>query len=495
LSARRAAPFLLALCSVGGLAFADGGYDPPSWGVAAIGFAAVAAAALLVPSQPRDTVSQGLSRLELTALAALAGFAAWAALSAIWSESVPLSVLDAQRLLVLPLALAAFLAVAKPRDTVSQGLLEGVAAAATLASVWNLVARVGAGDEVGEKAQPLGYANAVGILAGIGLLLALGLARERPAWLLACAPQAAALLLSESRGGVLAVGAGALVFAALRSGRARVVLPFALAGGAALLAGAAVAGSAERSAYWRVAAESVAERPVLGSGAGAWVRDWLVERDVVLPARDAHGLYLETLAELGPVGLALVVVALLAPLVAACRARGRLHVPAAGAAYAAFVLHAGVDWDLELTAVAVAGVACGAFLLGADDASRRIVSSGPALSVLAAAFVLAAFGLAGNASVSAAADALRAGDAATAESRAAVAARLAPWSAEAWRLRGEAYRELGDRPAAIASFREGLERDAGEVELWLALARAADGEERRRALERARRLNPLGLAP
>jgi predicted Zn-dependent protease len=106
--------------------------------------------------------------------------------------------------------------------------------------------------------------------------------------------------------------------------------------------------------------------------------------------------------------------------------------------------------------------------------------------------VVAAIGLAGNAFVSAAADALREGDAARAEDRAATATRLAPWSAEAWRLRGEAQRELGDPAAAAASFREGLERDAGEVELWLALARVESGEGRRRALERARRLNPLG---
>jgi hypothetical protein len=152
-----------------------------------------------------------------------------------------------------------------------------------------------------------------------------------------------------------------------------------------------------------------------------------------------------------------------------------------------------VDWDLELTAVAVAGLACGAFLLAAEDASRREIPREPAVAVLAAAAVVAAASLAGNTFVSLAADALRAGDPARAESRAATGARLAPWSAEAWRLRGEAQRELGDTAAAAASFREGIERDAGEVELWLALARVTEGEERRRALERARRLSPLGV--
>src|SRR5688500_11369616 len=252
---RRAAPFLLALVAVGGLAFADGGYDPPSWGWAAIGLAWAAAAGIVLHGRV------GLSRLELTGLAAFGLLAAWAAISVVWTVSVPLSVLDAQRLLVLPLGLAAFLAVGR------SGLLEGVVVAATVASAWNLVTRVGAGSDLGETAQPLGYGNGVAILAGTGFLLALGLARERPVWLVACAPLGAALLLSESRGGMLAVGVGGAAFAALRSRRAPLAFPLVLVAGAVLLGTAGVAGSDERSAYWSVTAEASAERPLLGSGA------------------------------------------------------------------------------------------------------------------------------------------------------------------------------------------------------------------------------------
>jgi O-antigen ligase len=389
---------------------------------------------------------------------------------------------------VLPLGLAAFLAVGR------SGLLEGVVVAATVASAWNLVTRVGAGSDLGETAQPLGYGNGVAILAGTGFLLALGLARERPVWLVACAPLGAALLLSESRGGMLAVGVGGAAFAALRSRRAPLAFPLVLVAGAVLLGTAGVAGSDERSAYWSVTAEAAAERPLLGSGAGTWVRSWLAERDVALPARDAHGLYVETLAELGPLGLALVLAALLAPLVAAVRARESRHVPAAAAAYSAFVLHAGVDWDLELIAVALAGIACGAFVLAAAKGPRAIVPRRPAFAALGAAAVVAAVGLAGNSFVSSSAAALRAGEPAAAEDRARTASRLAPWSAEAWRLRGEAQRELGDPAVAAESFREGIERDPGDAELWLALARVEEGDGRRRALERARRLNPLGVS-
>ncbi|HSO02318.1 MAG TPA: O-antigen ligase family protein, partial [Gaiellaceae bacterium] len=382
---RRGAPFLLALLAVGGLAFANGGHDPTAWGWAAIGLAWAAAAALVL----RDV--RQATRLELLALGALAALACWAALSAWWSLSVPLSLLDAQRLLVPVAALAAFVALRGGRAA-----LAGVAAAATLASAWNLVTRVGAGPDTGADAQPLGYGNGVAILAGVGLLLALGLAREQRWWLLACFPLASALLLADSRGALLAVAAGAAATAALRSPRAGVAFPAVLAAGALGLGIAAVAGSDERSAYWRVAVSEAAERPLLGSGAGTWVRSWLAERDEVFPARDAHGLYIETLSELGPAGLALVLAALLAPLAAALRARGRPLVPAAAGAYAAFVLHAGVDWDLELTAVAVAGVACGAFLLAEGGGRTLRLPRVPALTALAAVGLLGALGLAGN---------------------------------------------------------------------------------------------------
>ena len=54
-----------------------------------------------------------------------------------------------------------------------------------------------------------------------------------------------------------------------------------------------------RSAYWRVSARMVEHHPLLGEGAGSFARTWLRERPVANEARDAHNLYLETLAELG----------------------------------------------------------------------------------------------------------------------------------------------------------------------------------------------------
>ena len=79
-------------------------------------------------------------------------------------------------------------------------------------------------------------------------------------------------------------------------------------------------------------------------------------------ARDAHSLYLETLAELGPIGLALLLAALIIPLLALRGGRDPLLATAAGA-YVAFLVHTGVDWDWELPAVTLAGLACGSAML------------------------------------------------------------------------------------------------------------------------------------
>ena len=60
-----------------------------------------------------------------------------------------------------------------------------------------------------------------------------------------------------------------------------------------------------RYAYWKVALRTFADHPLIGVGSGGFQAEWLRERPFREPVRDAHSLYLETLAELGLVGFAL----------------------------------------------------------------------------------------------------------------------------------------------------------------------------------------------
>jgi hypothetical protein len=210
---------------------------------------------------------------------------------------------------------------------------------------------------------------------------------------------------------------------------------------------------------------------------------WIRRRPAPNEARDAHSLYLETLAELGPPGLALLAATLVVPFVVG---RG----PALGA-YAAFVVQAGVDWEWELPAVTLAGLLCGVAVLRAAPAERlalrrpaRVVGVAAAAGVAA----LAVVGLEGNRALDGAAAALRRGDAAAAAADARSARRWAPWSAEPDRI--EAAARSGD-PALL---RRAVAKEPNDWSLWAALADATTGAERRRAAATAARLNPLAAA-
>ena len=89
-----------------------------------------------------------------------------------------------------------------------------------------------------------------------------------------------------------------------------------------------------------------------GSGGGTFVRYWLEHRTVPADISDAHSFVLQTLAELGLVGLLLLGCVLVPPFVAAWRARRQPMVPLLAAGLVAFVVHAATDRDWKTPAVA-----------------------------------------------------------------------------------------------------------------------------------------------
>jgi O-Antigen ligase len=246
---------------------------------------------------------------------------------------------------------------------------------------------------------------------------------------------------------------------------------------------------------WRIAWRDREDHPVLGSGAGTFERYWLRHRPLEGNVHDAHSLYFETLAELGPPGLALLLFALAVPFVAAVRARRHPLVPATFAAYIAYVAHAGVDWDWEMPAVTLTGLLCGAALLVAARKERAAATSlAFRTGVLVVTLALAVFtyvGLRGNRAIDASASAAQKGDWSRSLAEAREAERWAPWSADAKQLLAKAQLGSGEPKAARATLLEAIAKDSGDWRLWADLANASTGSARRRALAFAIRLNPL----
>jgi hypothetical protein len=121
-----------------------------------------------------------------------------------------------------------------------------------------------------------------------------------------------------------------------------------------------------RYEYWEVAGRAAAAHPVAGVGAGGFRVEWLRERPLPEPADDAHSLPLETLAELGLVGLALLVGFAVA-IVACARRLPPALVAGPAAALVAWALHAGLDWDWEMPALTLVAILLAGFVLAQAD--------------------------------------------------------------------------------------------------------------------------------
>jgi hypothetical protein len=165
----------------------------------------------------------------------------------------------------------------------------------------------------------------------------------------------------------------------------------------ATVAAAAVTGLTQpRASLWGVAWHDFASHVAGGSGAGtfalAWIRSGLVATRG--GALDAHSLYLETLAELGAVGLVLLLAFLALPLARISRLRIG-NAPIAAGAYVVFLVHAGLDWDWEMPAVVLAGLCCASVALASGEIEPKPAAPTRRALIATLALVLAALSIAG----------------------------------------------------------------------------------------------------
>ena len=141
------------------------------------------------------------------------------------------------------------------------------------------------------------------------------------------------------------------------------------------------------------------DEPVHGGGAGSYEAWWAQHGELSFFVRDAHSLYVETLGELGIVGLVLLLgFFVTAAAVGASRLLSgddeqRAAVAALLAVAAGYLLEAGIDWMWELTAVSVVAMVAFGLLTGpstvpptpfAAERTRR-----PLVGVLAVVVALA----------------------------------------------------------------------------------------------------------
>ena len=323
----------------------QGGYFAPAWRTGAVAFAAAAALLWLWSDGAR------LPRLAYVPPALLAALVLWSVASASWSVVPSASTLDAQRTLLYLAAAGAFV-------VAGDGLALGVGAGGTVVAAWALGDRLVHGTSFDQYEGtllmgPLGYANGLGALVAVAAVvwLALALERRNAFYALPLLVLVPALVLTGSRGAWGAAAVGVVVAAGIALRHRALAYAAVGAGAAALVALLALpaAAPADRAAYWSSAHHVIAVHPLLGSGAGTFAAVY----HGAVPGHDAHSLYLQALAELGPVGLVLVVALFGVALVAALRRN--LAAPAAG--LAVYVLAAGVDWDWQLPAVTVGALA------------------------------------------------------------------------------------------------------------------------------------------
>jgi O-antigen ligase len=265
-----------------------------------------------------------------------------------------------------------------------------------------------------------------------------------------------------------------------------------------------------RYEYWQAAQDANATAPWKGIGPGSFEFWWSREGTTPGFVRDAHTLYLETLAETGVVGFVLLIglfaLLLVVTIVRSLRAPPgtRIWIAAAVGALATFMEAAAFEWVWEVGAIACAVMALAAVILVGrdqpapeDDRAKpgrplrpRIVLGLLAAIALGAVSVPMAGALATRDSRSAADDGRL--TAALEDSR--TAERLQPYAATPRLQRALLLERTGQLAAAAAAARAAAKHEPTNWRMWFTLARieARRGEATAavQALRKARTLNP-----
>jgi O-Antigen ligase len=356
--------------------------------------------------------------------------------------------------------------------------------------------------EQGDELLPL----VILVCAAVGLLQAgfsaMGRRRKRPAW---TRPS------KEATWAGLAIGVVVLLVAGLAIGApGRVSDAWAefKEGGGPGEGSRRLSSAAGESRYefWVSTLDENATAPLIGTGSGTFQFWWTREGETAETVRDAHSLYMQTVGELGIVGILLllaflgliVVVGLRAALLSDAEERSRLAAALAG--FTVFLLTAAVDWMWQVPAVPVAALmlACGLLVAGGDGVKPRLpvswrvgVAAVSLPAIVAIAIPLSSLSLTRESQAS-----VRGGDYAAALEEAKSAQNVEPAAATPRLQQALVLELMGDLSAAEAAARAAVDRESTNWRLWLVLSRIAAENGRAdasvQAYKQARNLNPRG---
>lgn len=258
--------------------------------------------------------------------------------------------------------------------------------------------------------------------------------------------------------------------------------------------------------HWKVAIDSFRAHPIDGTGAGTYQLEWAEHRSYPFTVINAHSLYAQVLGELGLVGFALLMTALVAiavGLIRRVRGPDRALSAAVLGLFALWALHAGIDWDWEMPAVtlwvfALGGAALARTVPAGEEAqetawaARRTPRLVVGICCLALAVTPALLGLSQRQldRASAAFDRL---DCPAVIDHSLASISLLGVRPQPYALAGLCDVRLGAGQLGVDMIEKAVERDPDDWEYHYALsiALAATGGDPRAEARRAHALNPL----